>query len=156
MSDTLTTQQRKFLTEVLGIALHDTGVPAGLVEKRKFLLTRWTQVGTDFDNELSSLCSAIQTQVPVENADEIRAGVTAALKPVLDEIRSDIQDAVDQSVNAGDGDYAAVRNAVKSSRNRLQGNALIAALRDSSLTPGQKFETALYDALGEIQDRLTA
>ena len=82
--------------------------------------------------------------------------MTRALTPVLDEMRDSIDEAVDASVNSGDGRYAAVGKAVAAFRAACARNELIAALRDNSLTNGQKFESANNDGLTEIETRLTA
>lgn len=156
MSDQLSAQQKDFLETFLGVDLPDPGSVVGIVEKRKFLMTRWQQIKTDFDTEISALSAAIGARVPFEKPDEISAGVTAALAPFLDDIKTDIQDAVDHAVNTGDPKYSAVGAAIQSCRDRLGKNELISALRSNSLMPGDRFETAVSDALSEIHNKLTA
>lgn len=156
MPDPLSRQQMDFLTRFIGVTIPDRGASGGLVKKRSFLITRWQQIKTDLDTELATLSTAIATHVPFENPGEIRAGVTAALAPFLDDLRSELQDAVDTAVNAGDPDYTAVRNAVQSCQDKVKANQVIATLRSSSLMSGPGFERAIDNALTEIRDKLTA
>lgn len=161
MSDALNETQTRFLKLYLGVSLNAAGnacdVPSpGLVEKRKFLVTRWQQLVSDLDVELKTLCGAIPDLVPYENPSEIEAGVNNALKPFLQDLVSRINDAVDVSINAGDGKYAAVAAAVGQVREVCRGNELMAALRENTLAAGAGFEAAVESALTEIEGKLTA
>jgi hypothetical protein len=153
-------QQREWVGRVLGLAFPgaaSTDAPAaGIVAKRGFLVARWTQMQAQLAAELDALCAAIAKTIPCEQPDAIKAGVRRALTPVLDTMRDSIGTAVDKSVSAGDGKYAAVAKAVASCRTACAGNELIAALRDNTLTDGSKFEIAIGAALAELETRLTA
>jgi hypothetical protein len=71
-------------------------------------------------------------------------------------MRNSINAAVDESINAGDGRYAAVGRAVAACRASFAGNELIAALAENSLTSGAAFTAAISGALDEVERRLTA
>ncbi|MDK3075276.1 hypothetical protein QO034_19525 [Sedimentitalea sp. JM2-8] len=159
MAAKLTDQQLRFIAEYLGVRLKAEDQDAkggGLVEKRAFLVTRWQSISAELDTELDMLCSAIAENVPFEKPDDIRRGVSAAIRPILDEMLDQIQDAVDKSINAGDLKYSAVKGAISSARNQCSSSELIAALRDNTLSSGQRFENAITDALTEIEVKLTA
>jgi hypothetical protein len=148
------------VTRVLGFrfpeAASSDAPAAGTVAKRGFLVTRWQQMQAEIATQLDALCAAIGANLPYEQPDAIRSGVTRALAPVLDGMRNSINAAVDESINAGDGRYAAVGRAVAACRASFAGNELIAALAENSLTSGAAFTAAISGALDEVERRLTA
>lgn len=158
MTVTLTQTQQRFLSRHLGWtapASAGAAVASGVVKKRKYLITRWQTLQKSIAAELDKLCNAIPDRVPFEDPEEIRGAVDAAMRPFLQEMMEQIQEAIDISVNSGDHSYAAVKRAVASARALCARNDMVAALCKNTLTDGSGFAAALLGSLDDIEKRLT-
>jgi hypothetical protein len=123
------------------------GTPTGLVEKRKFLLTRWKQIPPLLGAELNNLKKAIVQQVPdEEDAEEL----TAAMDDYLETMLTEIQDQIDNALNAGD------MSVFKGMKDRLQADELVQHLVKNPFIQGSAFQSLVLEALQEIESKLAA
>lgn len=126
----------------------------GLVDKRRFLVTRWQQLPAELSANLAQLAAAIGDALPYERPAEIEAAANEALRDMLGTMMQDLQDAADTAINAGDSRYRAVGEAVARCRAICAASPVIAALRDNTILPGARFEAAIAGALDEIEGEL--
>lgn len=126
--------------------------PSGIVAKRKFLLTRWQKVPTDIKVEIGKLEQAIAVQVPDENPKELCGALDNALKELI----ADIQSAIDDGINAGDQGYASALKAIEQQKKVVQTHQIVQLLKSNPMIPGQQFEDAVITALDEVRDALAA
>lgn len=127
-------------------------IAAGIVEKRKFLITRWQKVPAEVKVELGNLKSAIAANVPDEDPDEL----CAAIEKSLDALIGEIQSAIDASIGVGDPGYKAALKAIEQQKQKVQSHEIIQLLKKSPLVPGERFEASVCSALDEVRDALAA
>ncbi len=127
-------------------------IAEGIVEKRKFLVTRWQKVPAEVKVELGKLKSAIAVNVPDENPEELCGAIEASLDELIDEI----QTAVDESIGAGDAGYATALKTIEQQKQKVQQHKMVQLLKQNPLVPGETFETAVFTALDEVRDALAA
>lgn len=126
----------------------------GLVDRRRFLVTRWQQLPAELGAELRALCTALGEAIPWERPAEIEAAARAAIGALLDGMLADLQDAADAAVNDGDPGYRAVAGAVARARAACAASPVIAALSDNPILPGGRFSAAIAEALDEVEREL--
>ena len=131
----------------------EQGVPAGsegrLVETRKFLLTRFQEIKTDLRRELGGLQKAIDDTVEGEDAAELAGAIGERLDALLEEL----QDGIDESINAGD-DFKTAKATIRALQAEVKGDELIRHLADNPLVPGDGFAAAIVGGLDDIAAQL--
>lgn len=127
-------------------------IPAGIVEKRKFLVTRWQKVPAEVKVELGKLKSAISASVPDENPDELCGAIETSLDALIDEVQS----AIDESIGAGDPGYATALKAIELQKQKVQQHKIVQLLKKNPLISGAQFEASVLSALDEVRDALAA
>ncbi|MEO0401143.1 MAG: hypothetical protein AAF214_02090 [Pseudomonadota bacterium] len=128
----------------------------GTVAKRSYLIARWKKMQIEIEAETDALASAVETLVVIEDPSEIRAGVTAALRRLIDDILTTVSDAVDTSINDGDPKYRAVAKAASAGRASVGSDPLLRALSENTLMAGGGFAAAILRGLDDIEAKLTA
>jgi hypothetical protein len=121
-------------------------IEKGIVEKRKFMLTRMKAIPGEIQPSLNKLKDAITREVPEENADELAKAIESALK----DFYAQIQEEIDDAINAGNSKILA------GLKNRVLGNQLIEHLYTNPLAEGAAFRDSLIDALDEIEQKLAS
>ena len=123
-----------------------SGVAAGTVDKRKFLLTRWQKIGADLRGELNKLKKEIAAQEADDDPDDLADGFDEYLQLMLDEM----QDEIDDAINAGD------MGALKGLRNRVTQDEVVKHLVENPFVEGTNFQALVLDALDEVESTLAA
>ncbi len=127
-------------------------IAAGIVEKRKFLITRWQKVPAEVKVELGNLKTAIAVNVPDEDPDEL----CGAIETSLDELIGEIQSAIDASIGAGDPGYATALKTIEQQKQKVQNHEILQLLKKTPLISGERFEASVFSALDEVRDALAA
>ncbi len=127
-------------------------IAAGIVEKRKFLITRWQKVPAEVKVELGNLKTAIAVNVPDEDPDEL----CGAIETSLDELIGEIQSAIDASIGAGDPGYATALKTIEQQKQKVQNHEIVQLLKKTPLISGERFEASVFSALDEVRDALAA
>jgi hypothetical protein len=121
-------------------------IAEGTVEKRKFLITRFQQIPAELRAELAKLRAEIEKNHPDEDAAEL----TDAMEENLNSIVEGLQGEIDDAITAGD------MSLIKGLKARVTSDELIAHLLANPFVNGTKFQSALTDALDEIEAKLVA
>ncbi|MBC2836458.1 hypothetical protein [Paragemmobacter straminiformis] len=133
----------------------DGAAPKGRVAKRVFLLERWKKIPGELSIELGALNKSIASKVPVEDPDDFCKGVEDWFGAILSEMQTDLTDAIDESINAGDDSFAAVGKVINGKfRPRIASDRLVQLFKKGSLLPGSPFEEAFEKAFAEIETGL--
>ena len=149
----LDTLEKLLVAAVKGKAGGGKGdIAAGIVKKRKFLITRWQKVPAEVKVELGNLKSAIAANVPDEDPGEL----CAAIETSLDKLIGEIQSAIDASIGAGDPGYKTALKAIEQQKQKVRSHEIIQLLKKSPLVPGERFEASVCAALDEVRDALAA
>ena len=122
------------------------GIPKGLVEKRKFMLTRLKQIPIEIKPELESVKSKIIDENADENPDELVSGLDDAFQTLFEELENEIND----SINQGDS------GALKGLKTRVTQHEVVKLMLENPFTDGSKFQSAILDALDEIEQNLAS
>ncbi len=134
-----------------GVGRETDVIAEGIVEQRKFLVTRWQRIPVEIGGELAKLKKAIVAEVPDEDAN----GLSDAVDENLRQFYGKMQDAIDAAINSGEGFGEAVR-LVRSFKDDVRANELIRHLKANPMTSGERFESALLGALDEVEAKLAA
>ncbi len=137
------------------LARRDATAPSqdtGIVEKRKFLVTRWQAVPAEIKVEIAKLETAISVQVPDENPAELCAALDSAFGALIAEVQS----AIDGAINAGDPGYATAIKVIEQQKKALLNHEIVQILKRNPLISGQQFEDSVVSALDEVRDALAA
>ncbi|MFD3191839.1 hypothetical protein ACFMPD_16455 [Sedimentitalea sp. HM32M-2] len=129
-----------------------TGIAEGTVKKRAFLATRWQKIPAEIKAEIGKLRSAMRADVPEEEPDAL----AAAMEKTLDTFCADMQEALDDAINAGDPGYTKSVGLIGDFRTRVQSDKLIQHIKDNPFDGGADVEPVLLAALDEMQDVLSA
>jgi hypothetical protein len=121
-------------------------IPKGIVEKRKFLLTRWRQLPVDLRPEVENFKAAVEQAVPEEDPDELGDAIEEALQAFYDEL----QDEIDRAINAGD------MGVIKGLKSRVSAHPLVKHLVENPMVSGTGFQSLLIEALEEMEAKLAA
>jgi len=158
MPNELSPQQRTFLTRYLGAKLPDGAGPVGTdaVRKRGFLVSRWQRIPAELNVEIATLTSAVEVDLPHEDAAGFSKALDKALSDYVAGIKAEIDTALDDAINSGDQSYLPVAGAISKLRSELSGNSLMAALRGNALAPDNGIERAIASALDEVEAALVA
>lgn len=119
-------------------------VEAGIVEKRKFMITRMQELPAEIRPELKTLRDKIVEDSPDEDADQI----VDAVRDDLEVLFRILRDELDQAINAGDSKM------LKGVRDRVLKNELVSHLAKSTLMDGTSFQKAVIKALDEVETHL--
>lgn len=131
--------------------------PKGKVAKRVFLIERWKKIPGELNVQLGVLNREIASKVPQEDPDDFCKGVEEWFAKLVEELQSDLNDAIDTSINAGDDTYSAVSDVIrKGLRPRIANDQVVALFKKGSLLQGNAFEDAFTKAFDEIEAALTA
>lgn len=131
--------------------------PKGKVAKRVFLIERWKKIPGELNVQLGVLNRAIATKVPQEDPDDFCKGVEEWFAKLVEDLQSDLNDAIDTSINAGDDSYSAVSDVIrKGLRPRIANDQVVALFKKGNLLQGNAFEDAFTKAFDEIEAALTA
>jgi len=125
-------------------------IATGTVAKRKFLLDRFNRIPGEVKANLRPLRAKIATEVPDEDPKQLVDGI----ETMLGEFYGEMREAIDESINAGDGDYAAAIKTIDELKKKVQSDALVQLLMRDPLKSGVNVENLLLSALGEIESQL--
>jgi hypothetical protein len=121
------------------------GIEKGIVEKRKFLLTRWKQLPNEIASDLEALLKIVAVQHPnLTNLPELRTVIEKQLQALYDEL----QDEIDGAINRGDS------TVLKGLRERVLKHEFVNHLMSNPFVSGSKFQTSILNALQEVEQRL--
>jgi len=131
-----------------------TGTPTdgGLVKKRKFLIERWQRIPQEVRADLQQLQEAIEREMPGEDADEL----IDLAEDYLDDVYTEMKDAIDDDINSGDAQYKNAINTIKAFRAKIASEPLIQHLKKNQLKVKLSVESILLDALAEVEQALAS
>lgn len=161
----LTQQQVHFIQTFLGVdiapdseeqaraeALEKTGIAEGTVRKRAFLMTRWRQIPAELKAEIDRLKDAMIEHVPEEDP----ADLAKSMQAKLDEFCVEMQDALDDAINAGDPGYKKSVALIDTFRVQVSSDPLVQHIMDNPFEGGTDIETVLLTAFDDMQKELAA
>ncbi len=123
------------------------GIEKGLVEKRKFLVTRFQQILPVLNAEMAKLKVAITAELPEgEDPDEL----TTRIQSYLESFVGDLQDEIDDAITAGN------MKQVAGLRARIEGDEMLKHLLSNPFVDGAKFQSEVLDAVSEVEAKLAA
>lgn len=132
-------------------------IPKGKVAKRVFLIERWKKIPGELNVQLGVLNREVAAKVPQEDPDDFCKGVEEWFAKLVEDLQSDLNDAIDTSINAGDDSYSAVSDVIRNGlRPRIANDQVVALFKKGSLLQGNAFEDAFTKAFDEIEAALTA
>ncbi|MTI00422.1 hypothetical protein [Roseibium sp. RKSG952] len=129
-------------------------IPAGIVQKRKFMIDRWSRVPGELREGISALAAAVPKIAPWEDAGAVSRLVEDHFGGIADRMRNDIGASFDQDVNAGDSSYAATKSTISGLQSALEADPLLSELKKGLVTSGAPFLNAFEQALAEIDAAL--
>ncbi len=135
---------------VVGQGGASSEIASGIVEKRKFLASRWDQIPKEVASDLNALKTAISQSVPDENPDELVARINEYLK----DFWSDMRDEIDKAINSGDSTYKSAITAIKDFKAEVGQNPMVQHLERNKVGADLSVEGILMSALQEVQDNL--
>jgi hypothetical protein len=122
------------------------GIEKGIVAKRKFLLTRFKEI----PKEIRPLLGDIRDGLLEEGVDDDPDELMSAIDLALQEFCRELQDEIDSSINSGDsGQLAGLKD-------RVLSNELITHLMANPYFDGSRIQSAMLDALTEVEKTLVA
>lgn len=127
-------------------------IAKGIVKKRQFLLQRWSAIPGEITADLRSL----KEEMVDQNADEDPDELMEAIEKRLSQFYGDMKDALDDSINSGDGNYVKTIDAIKSFKTEIQADPLIQHLQKNPLTGDVSVESILIGALDEVEQNLAS
>lgn len=129
--------------------------PKGRVAKRVFLVERWKKIPGELSVQLGVLNQALASRVPAEDPDDFCNGVKEWFDRMLADMQSDLDDAVDASINEGDDSFAAVGKVINGKfRPLIANDRLVQLFKKGALLAGSPFEEAFENAFKEIETGL--
>ncbi|OAI53075.1 hypothetical protein AYO44_16285 [Planctomycetaceae bacterium SCGC AG-212-F19] len=90
--------------------------------------------------------------MPDEDAD----GLIDLAEDYLDDFYTDMKEAIDDDINAGDGQYKSAISTIGGFRSQIAGEPLIQHLKKNKLKVALSVESILLDALQEIEKALAS
>ena len=139
----------KFIDDILKSVSVDSpqlGIEKGIVEKRKFLLTRFRDIPLEIEPHLQTVRMKIEDSAVDDDPYELVAAIEAGLQSLYDEL----QDEIDNAINAGDS------SVIAGLKSRVRGNELVKHLLENEFVDGSKFQSAILDALDEVEKKLVS
>lgn len=133
-------------------AREETGIAQGTVKKRAFLMTRWQKIPGELKAEIAKLQASMALDVPEEDPDSL----TASIQSSLDDFCEEMQDALDEAINAGDPGYSKSVKLIGEFKKRVQSDKLIQHIKNNPFDGGADVEPVLMSALDEMQQTLSA
>jgi hypothetical protein len=125
-------------------------IAEGTVAKRRFLLDRFNRIPGEVKANLRPLRAKIAEEVPDEDPKQLVDGI----ETMLGEFYGEMREAIDESINAGDGDYAAAVKKIDELKKRVRSDGLVQLLMRDPLKSGVNVEELLLSALGEVEGQL--
>jgi len=120
------------------------GIDSGIVEKRKFLVTRFKQIPIEIKPHLDAVVLKISDRNADADPDELATEMETALQAFYDELQGEIDDCI----NAGDA------SRISGLKSRVSSNELVNHLIKNPFTDGTRFQTAILAALDEVEQKL--
>ncbi len=134
------------IEQALSAGVQETGIQTGIVEKRKFLLTRMKEIPI----EIRPLFNDLKDAIIEDMADEDPSEITAAFELGLQTLYDELQNEFDKSINAGSTDL------LRGLADRVLKNELVQLLVENPFTDGSEFQSKILDALTEIETKMTS
>ncbi len=134
------------IEQALSAGVQETGIQTGIVEKRKFLLTRMKEIPI----EIRPLFNDLKDAIIEDMADEDPSEITAAFELGLQTLYDELQNEFDKSINAGSTDL------LRGLTDRVLKNELVQLLVENPFTDGSEFQSKILDALTEIETKMTS
>ncbi len=134
------------IEQALRAGVQETGIQTGIVEKRKFLLTRMKEIPIEIRPLFNDLKDAIIEVMADEDPSEITAAFELGLQTLYDELQNEF----DKSINAGSTDL------LRGLTDRVLKNELVQLLVENPFTDGSAFQSKILDALTEIETKMTS
>lgn len=125
-------------------------VAAGIVEKRKFLVSRWSRIPSEINDNLRPIEVAVEDQVPSENANEL----VSEIKDYLKSFYGNMQNAIDDAIQTGDNKFKKASQLISSFRDEVLANELVRHVDANRLGVKSKVQAILLKALDEMQANL--
>lgn len=121
-----------------------TGIEQGTVEKRSFLATRFQQIPVEIQPHLES----VKTRIIEQDADGNPEELIGLLESALQELFDELQDEIDESITAGDS------RRIAGLKSRVTSNPVVQHLVQNPFVDGSRFQSAIMDALDEVEQKL--
>ena len=142
--DGLETAINEILSSTKDGEVDSLGVSAGLVEKRRYLVTRFKKLPA----EMRPYLEAFESKVIDENADDDPEQLISAIEESMQQLYENLQDVIDESITTNDPGL------LKGLRALIDEDEVLKHLLNNPFTSGSEFKTVITRALDEVEQQL--